>query len=437
MNRRAKRFIQREHDHALGTRCQRRQRHRSVVGIGRLLHRVTRQQQRHRRPLPDDAFDRGAATRMLRKPPHHAQAEARAAALAFGRKERLEHTGERLRRDAAAGIAHADGHVPPAAREPAQRRLLVRHVGGCDLDRDAPFALDGIASIHGQIDDDTLELRNARAHCADILLQRRLERDARPQRTAQQRQQVADDFARIDGADVEVLAPRKRHELLDQVGAALTGVACCLELLEHARSLTHLFADQVEIADEHGQQIVEVVRDSGRQAAERFHAGSCVALRPAAPCCRRRRRTVRVFAGRHPRLAATDRRERRASYRRTRAARCSTTRPARGTSRQASPSAWLDQLLDEALARCRLSIADAEEAPHTCVRADDVAIEIDDDRSDHAARFQNREVEVGGLPYDLPPTRWLRHQLVSGNTVGTAPKQLVYRQANYWPTLRY
>ena len=77
---------------------------------------------------------------------------------------------------------------------------------------------------------------------------------------------------RVDGADVELLAPRERHELLDELGAALAGVARCFELLEYARSLAHLLADQIEIADEHGQQIVEVVSDSGRQAAERLHA---------------------------------------------------------------------------------------------------------------------------------------------------------------------
>jgi len=139
------------------------------------------------------------------------------------------------------------------------------------------------------------------------------------------------------------------------------------------------------------------VGDSGRQAAERFHARTALRRSPQG--------LVVVAVDEHPEYspAATF------ALHRQIAAKDSlrTVEPAQLDFDDAacarniaprSPSARLDHLVDEALARYRLGIADAEEAPHTRVRADDVAIEIDDDRGDHAARFQNGEVEVSRLP---------------------------------------
>ena len=374
VNRRAKRFIQREHDDSLGTGRQCRQRHRSVVGIGRLLRRVTRQQQRHRRPLPDDALDRGAAARMLREPPHHAEPEARAAALALRREERLEHA------------ASVSGGMPL----PVSRTLTATCARRARARAAAPLASDTSAAATS-IEMRPLPSMASRALTAKLTTTlsscATLARTAptfscsvvssvmrATQRTAQQRQQIADDLARIDGADVEVLAPRKRHELLDELGAALTGVARCLELLEHARSLTHLFADQVEIADQHGQQVVEVVRDSGGQAAERFHAGTVLRRGRSAllssPSTNTPTYSPAGTLALHRQIAAKD------SLRTVEPAQLDLDDAARARTSRQFAKRRLDQLIDEPLARCRLSIADAEEAPHTRVRTDDVAIEL-------------------------------------------------------------
>ena len=96
--------------------------------------------------------------------------------------------------------------------------------------------------------------------------------DPWPSARLSKRQQLADDLRRIDDADFDLLSPRERHELLDEIGAAFAGISSGFELLEHFRLVPHLFGYEVEIADEHRQQVVEVVRDSGREAAQRLHA---------------------------------------------------------------------------------------------------------------------------------------------------------------------
>jgi hypothetical protein len=162
--------------------------------------------------------------------------------------------------------------VPAAAREAAQRRFLLRNVDATHVDRDPALPVDRVARVHGEIHDDAFELSDARAHSPDVLLQRRLQSDPWTKRAAEQRQQLGDDSRRVDRADRELLAPRERHQLLDELAAALPRITRRFELLEDTRPLPHLLADQVEVADEHREQIVEVVCDTGRQAAERLHS---------------------------------------------------------------------------------------------------------------------------------------------------------------------
>src|SRR5690606_24930359 len=53
--------------------------------------------------------------------------------------------------------------------------------------------------------------------------------------------------------------------------AALAGVTCGLDLVEQPGVAAHLLGEEIQIADEHGKQVVEVVSDPGREAAERLH----------------------------------------------------------------------------------------------------------------------------------------------------------------------
>jgi hypothetical protein len=85
------------------------------------------------------------------------------------------------------------------------------------------------------------------------------------------------------------------------------------------------------------------------------------------------------------------------------------------------PSCGVHQGCDEILAAGRLSIANSKESPQPRIRADDRAIARDHDRRHHGAGFENREVEAS-RSRGIHPTHWLRHQLVSGNTVGTRPR---------------
>jgi hypothetical protein len=103
---------------------------------------------------------------------------------------------------------------------------------------------------------------------------RHLDADALIERAPQHVGQRLDQLADIDLGRAELLAPREREQLAGQLGAAPTGprgggdhllragVGC-----ERGMVLQHL-----QVALDHGQQVVEVVRDAAGQLADAFHA---------------------------------------------------------------------------------------------------------------------------------------------------------------------
>ena len=202
--------------------------------------------------------------------------------------------------------------------------------------------------------------------------------DLRAQRTAQQRLEIRDDLARVDHRRFERLATRERQKLLDQVRAALARVTRRFDLLEHLRPVAKLLRDEVEVADEHGQQIVEVVRDAGGEAPERLHSRAVL----------HRRVQLCFFAHiyEHAARGAVRHLAHVASQRDDRAARGP--QPEHGTRVDGAlhhptrPLVRLGQKLGEWTAAQPLGGADFEELPHANIGARDAAVRRQHDRRD-------------------------------------------------------
>jgi hypothetical protein len=233
---------------------------------------LLREQQRHSRAAAHGALKIHDATRLLGEPTHHRQTESRAAALCLGREERLEDALRQLRRNPGARVGDTDGHVVATPREPPALCVRLGDLHTPHVDGDATLAFDGIARIHGQIHDDALELRRARTDGARVGLKGRFEHNAGTERSTQQWHHAFNDLGRIDDLGGELLAPRESQKLLDEVRATFGRVARRLELLEDLGLRTQFLADEIQVADEDGEQVVEVVRDPSRQASESLHA---------------------------------------------------------------------------------------------------------------------------------------------------------------------
>ena len=147
----------------------------------------------------------------------------------------------------------------------------VRHdfVGGADRHRAALG--HGVARIDDEIDDGVGKLRLVGMHRPEIGAMLELEVDAFAQQTAQHQRQFADHVAQRQHLGLHGLLAREGQKLAHQRRRAQRVLVDLVDLLE--RGIARLMAHQEEfaIADDDGQQIVEVMRHAAGELAHRLH----------------------------------------------------------------------------------------------------------------------------------------------------------------------
>src|SRR5262245_27262746 len=75
----------------------------------------------------------------------------------------------------------------------------------------------------------------------------------------------------LDTLRLERLAPSKSQQMTDQVGATLGGLQGIDQKRLELQADRAAAADEPEIADDHAQEIIEIVRHAAREAADRLH----------------------------------------------------------------------------------------------------------------------------------------------------------------------
>ncbi|CAN5420767.1 hypothetical protein BH09PSE6_BH09PSE6_14380 [soil metagenome] len=201
------------------------------------------------------------------------QAEAGALADRLGREERFERLGQHVGRHAGAAVGDRQQHVLPRHHVAFARRVVLVEFGVGRLDDDAPALGHRIARVDADVEQRTLEL-------VDVA--------ARGPRAARQHGRHGDVFT--DGAPdqlfhrrhhrvehhrlgIERLTPRERQQALGQSrGAACRcqrGRGVAADVVDAADADAAI--EQVEAADDAGQQVVEVVGDAAGELPDRFH----------------------------------------------------------------------------------------------------------------------------------------------------------------------
>jgi hypothetical protein len=128
-----------------------------------------------------------------------------------------------------------------------------------------------IPRVGGKIGDHRLELGPVDLHRPDRGRQRQLDGDVLAQRSGQQLHDPADDFVDVGSLGLQRLAPRECEETPRQVRPAQRRFErIAHQFLGHQVVLTYL-PQQVEVADDDCQQVVEVVRKAAGKLADRLH----------------------------------------------------------------------------------------------------------------------------------------------------------------------
>ena len=244
-------------------------RRRLLVGI------QARQINSDRRPLSHFAVNPHMAAGLLYEAIHLAQAETGAMSRVLRREERIEGSRERLRPHANTGVGDSDrdvltGHdfnLPGGV-------ALVEHRIGCFYGE--PSAIrHGVPRIHSKVENRDFQLIGIDARPPEPPGENDFNSDLLADRAPQEIGHFGDQAIDLDGLGIERLLARESEKALRQEYGALSAahgvVSQPLQIAAFRGRCLQSALEVFEIADNYGQQIIEIVRDAARQVADAFH----------------------------------------------------------------------------------------------------------------------------------------------------------------------
>ena len=244
--------------------------------VGRRRFNVTafgpRQEQRNRRALADLAVQRHPSTRLAREPMHLGQPQTASLPDGLGGEKRLKHFLGQSRWNAAARVADVDPHIIPG-RMRSSTRQRSPHRDIMTGDRNVSADRHRIPSIQNQVEDGRFQLPWINEAIPKPRLCMQLHPNRLTHGLCEQRKHRRDHPVNRDDFRSQHLLAGKRQQLRRQPAATLR---CPLDHLRSAHALGvitrfSLNAKGGGVAQHHGQQIVEIVRDAAGETAQRLH----------------------------------------------------------------------------------------------------------------------------------------------------------------------
>ena len=135
-------------------------------------------------------------------------------------------------------------------------------IGG--LDRQASALRHGVAGVEREVDQHLFELRGIGAHRPQVRRQLQIDRDVLADQAVEHAAHVGDALVEHDDFRREDLPPAEREQLSGQRRRAIGRVEDLLDVGLERRAV-QLLQQQLGIAADRGQQVVEVVRDAARE----------------------------------------------------------------------------------------------------------------------------------------------------------------------------
>ena len=203
--------------------------------------------------------------------PHGGQSHARPLAGGLGRVERLEDATPHL-------LGHADARVADVDLDVrTRRRLSLQGMTEIGIQLDvlggdeelAPLR-HGVARVDGEVEEGVLDLARIAAHDGVFGAELLADADALVDGAFQYADHLDDDAVDVDARGLDLALARERQKLRRQVGRALRGDHDGVGVLAHLR-IDDPAAEQVGVAHDARQHVVEVVRDAAGEMPDRVH----------------------------------------------------------------------------------------------------------------------------------------------------------------------
>ena len=139
-----------------------------------------------------------------------------------------------------------------------------------------------VAGVDREVDDHLLELARVGADRAEAAAMLDPELDRLAEQAVEQMRDLGDDVGQLEHLRAQRLLARESEQLPGQAGGAVGVGADLLDvvIVAVARRVAH--QHQVAIAEDRGQDIVEIVGDAAGELADRLHLGRLGDLRASA-----------------------------------------------------------------------------------------------------------------------------------------------------------
>ncbi len=223
------------------------------------------------RALSHFAVQPDVSAALLHRAVHRSEAQPGSLADGLGREERLEDPGLGLRVHPRPRIGDGQHDVAPRGNGDPIGGILGVEIDVLCFDREASTIRHRITRVHREIHDDLLELARVGLHGPAIGCDPDPDRHVLAQQTAQQLFQLQDEFVQAQHLGRHHLLAAEREQLPRQHGGPLRRAPDVEQAFAIGIVRLHVLEHQVGRAQDRGQEIVEVVRHSGRETPYGLH----------------------------------------------------------------------------------------------------------------------------------------------------------------------
>ena len=193
----------------------------------------------------------------------------------FGGEEWIEGLGFNLRRHADTGVGDRQHHVLARQHLDLRRGVALIEMHVCGFDSELAALGHGVARVDGEIENCDFQLVRIGVGAPEPACQDRFDGDLFAQCPPQQIGHAGDETTNIQGFRLEWLLARERQQSLRQRFGAPRAAHCIVGRSLAAVDIQPLFSQvslqRFEIADDDGQEIVEVMGNAARELADAFH----------------------------------------------------------------------------------------------------------------------------------------------------------------------
>ena len=240
-------------------------------GIGRARgHLDAREEDAERRALAPLAVDPDVPAALVHDAVHRGEPEPRALALLLGGEEGLEEVRLHVRVHADARVRHLEHHVR-ARLDPDPRRLVLADRAIGRLDGQPAAVRHGVARVDGEVQEHLLDLTGIGRHGSEVRRGHRDELDRLAEEPIEHRVQAADDAVDVEHGGREHLLSAEGQELARERRRLVGGLADPLGIDAERVLGGQPPQDEVAVAADDHEQVVEVVSDAARELADGVH----------------------------------------------------------------------------------------------------------------------------------------------------------------------